>query len=51
MTRGAHAVWIEGSALRVADDRSERGERPWVNYPWMDAERHPPRRARTAAAK
>lgn len=49
MTRGAHAVWIDRSALTVVDDRTERGERPWVSYPWMEAEERPARRGRTAA--
>lgn len=49
MTRGAHAVWLDGAALTVVDDRSERGERPWVSYPWMDADERPARRRRTAA--
>jgi competence protein ComEC len=31
MTRGAHAVWFEGSAVVVVDDRPARGERPWVS--------------------
>jgi len=48
MSRGSHAVWIEGNTVRVRDDRSERGERPWVSYPWQDAEERPARR-RTAA--
>jgi competence protein ComEC len=49
MTRGAHAVWIDGRTLTVVDDRSERGERPWVSYPWMETEDRPARRRRTAA--
>ena len=49
MTRGAHAVWLGGKALTVVDDRSERGERPWVSYPWMETEDRPARRGRTAA--
>ncbi len=49
MTRGAHAVWIEGKSLTIRDDRSERGERPWVSYPWMDRDERAPRRGRTAA--
>jgi competence protein ComEC len=48
MTRGAHAVWIDGKALTIVDDRSERGERPWVSYPWMENENRPARRGRTA---
>ena len=48
MTRGAHAVWIEGKELVVRDDRTERGERPWVSYPWMETEERPSRRGRTA---
>jgi competence protein ComEC len=49
LARGAHAVWIEGKTLLIRDDRSERGERPWVSYPWQDAEAGPARRRRTAA--
>ena len=49
MTRGAHAVWIEGKSLTMRDDRSQRGERPWVSYPWMELETRPSRRGRTAA--
>ncbi len=48
MTRGAHAVWLDGASIKVVDDRTERGERPWVSYPWMDTEERPARR-RTAA--
>src|SRR5581483_533684 len=48
LTRGAHAVWIEGKELVVRDDRTERGERPWVSYPWMETEDRPARRGRTA---
>jgi competence protein ComEC len=48
MTRGAHAVWIDGKTLNVRDDRTERGERPWVSYPWMDADERPARRRTTA---
>lgn len=47
MTRGAHAVRIDGGSLAVIDDRGARGERPWVSYPWTDRERRPPNR-RTA---
>jgi competence protein ComEC len=49
MTRGAHAVWIVGNAVTIRDDRSERGERPWVSYPWMETEERPTRR--TAARR
>jgi competence protein ComEC len=49
MTRGAHAVWVDGKALIIRDDRTERGERPWVSYPWMENEDRPARRGRTAA--
>jgi competence protein ComEC len=48
MKRGAHAVWIDGKTLTVRDDRTERGERPWVSYPWMENEDRPARRGRTA---
>lgn len=27
---GAHAVWLEGSGVRVLSDRTARGTRPWV---------------------
>jgi competence protein ComEC len=43
MTRGAHAVWRDGRSLRILDDRTQRGERPWVSYPWREAEERPPR--------
>lgn len=49
MARGAHAAWLDGSSVIVVDDRSERGERPWVSYPWMETKQRPPRRGRTAA--
>jgi len=49
MTRGAHAVWLDGKSLTVVDDRSDRGERPWVSYPWMGSVERPARRGRTAA--
>ncbi|MFO0987840.1 MAG: ComEC/Rec2 family competence protein [Alphaproteobacteria bacterium] len=49
MTRGAHAVWIDGKTLAIVDDRGERGERPWVSYPWMESEQRAARRGRTAA--
>ncbi|HEY7610823.1 MAG TPA: ComEC/Rec2 family competence protein [Alphaproteobacteria bacterium] len=49
MTRGAHAVWIDGKTLTIRDDRSQRGERPWVSYPWMDGAPRLARRGRTAA--
>jgi competence protein ComEC len=49
MTRGAHAVWLDGAAVTIRDDRTERGERPWVSYPWMEAEERAARRGRTAA--
>lgn len=48
MTRGAHAVWLDGRTPAVIDDRSERGERPWVSYPWMDTRERPARRGQTA---
>jgi competence protein ComEC len=48
MTRGAHAVWLDAGKPAVVDDRGQRGERPWVSYPWMDSEQRPARRARTA---
>lgn len=48
MTRGAHAVWIDGKRLTVRDDRTERGERPWVSYPWMENEDRPAQRRRAA---
>ncbi len=48
LTRGAHAVWLDGNTLAVVDDRSERGERPWVSYPWMESEERPARRGQTA---
>ncbi|MCW5770910.1 MAG: ComEC/Rec2 family competence protein [Rhodospirillaceae bacterium] len=47
MSRGAHAVWFGAEKLRVLDDRSERGERPWVSYPWKD----PPHRKRSLAQR
>jgi competence protein ComEC len=48
MTRGAHAVWIDGKTLTIRDDRTERGERPWVSYPWMENEDRPAPRRRSA---
>jgi competence protein ComEC len=48
MSRGSHAAWVAGNRLRIRDDRSDRGERPWVSYPWQDAQERLARR-RTAA--
>lgn len=36
MTRGSHAVWLDGPAPRIVDDRDTRGDRPWVSYPWPE---------------
>jgi len=48
MTRGAHAVWLDGATATVRDDRSERGERPWVSYPWAETGERPTGQRRTA---
>ncbi len=36
MSRGSHALWIEGNKVRVASDRLMRGNRPWVSHPWRE---------------
>jgi len=51
MSRGSHAAWFEGNAIRVLDDRTHRGERPWVSYPWMEGEERAPGRKRRTAAR
>jgi competence protein ComEC len=45
MTRGAHIAWVDATGIRILDDRTVRGERPWVTYPWRD---RPPWKGHTA---
>lgn len=49
MTRGAHLAWFRADRIRVLDDRTQRGERPWVSYPWMEERPRADRRDRTAS--
>jgi competence protein ComEC len=51
MSRGSHAAWFEGNAIRVLDDRTQRGDRPWVTHPWMDGDEAAPQRRRRTALR
>lgn len=50
MSRGSHAAWIDSNTIRLLDDRTQRGERPWVSHPWMEREEGAPQRRRRTAA-